>query len=261
MPRFTKSNFYARDASKPYDLAKRLSVSAKTNEKIYNEVKEKLDERARPKQREKYLLKRAQRPVVTTPLSREEQDRINEEFQERIWALEQASRLMQEQALEKSLAERISEPGPSLLSRIGPAPVLSNKEIEEQYGDPSSTLGKVPEGLRMQKEWRLRRTAELFNLFKAAEIRLRPLGEHLFLIGKHNQALEGRISNMIKEFEECYDFFEANKGQVLLEGKHYRWVKADLNRLKIVSFVNFKERILEIAVILDACPWRFKECC
>ncbi|GJF00892.1 hypothetical protein PsYK624_171950 [Phanerochaete sordida] len=261
MPRFTKSNFYARDASKPYDLAKRLSVSAETNEKIYNEVKGKLDERARYKQREKYLLKRAQRPVVTTPLPREEQDRINEEFQERLWALEEASRLMQELALQKRLADRISEPGPSLLSRIGPAPILSNKEIEEQYGDPSSTLGKVPEGLRMQKEWRLKRTAELFKLFKAVETRLRPLGENLFLIGQHNQALEGRISNMIKEFEECYDFFEGNKGQVLLEGKQFRWVKADLNRIKHVSFVHFKERIMEIAVALDAFPWRFKECC
>ena len=264
MPKFTTKHYYARDAAKPFDLAKRLSVLAATNEKVYKEVKAKLDERARPKQREKHLLALARRPVHTHSLSCEEERQIAEDHERRLWALEQASRLLQEEKARKRLGllDRISEPGPSPLSRIGPAPVLSQREVEEQYGNVDDMAGKVSKELgHMQKEWRLKRTAEMFNLFKAVEVRLRPIGEHLYLIGEKNKQLESRISDMIKEFDDCYDFFEANKGQVLLDGKQFRYVKADLNRVKHLKTDNFKERYMEIALALSSYTWRFKDCC
>ena len=160
--KFYKQTVTARNAAAPYpSLAERISIRKETQAKVYEEVKGKLDEIARPKQREKYLLKRAERRPITRPLPKSEQQRINEEYEQRLWALEQLSRQIVEEKIRKNLEERITNPKPSLLSRLGPLPRMTQMEIEAAYGDGDDRRGKVPkEAGRMQKTHIIDRTNE-----------------------------------------------------------------------------------------------------
>lgn len=247
--KFSKKTVTARNAAAPYpSLAERITVRAETQAKVYEEVKGKLDEIARPKEREKYLLKRAQRRPVTRPLPKAEQQRINEEYEQRLWALEQLSRLLVEEKIQKNLEDRMSNPKPSLLSRMGPPPRLTQQEVEEMYGDDDDMRGKVPkEAGRMQKSYIIDRTNEMMNLFKAVRLRLLPLGDRLADINDADEQLCDEVDKIFKDFDDLYDHFQENKGEKKLKAKHYRWIKRDLKKIKYVSFEKLSTRYLDIA--------------
>ena len=135
--KFYNKTVIARNAAAPYlFLAEHISVHKETQQKVYEKVKEKLDEIERPKRREKYLLERERkRRVFTHSLTKSEQDRINEEHEQCLWALEQASKLIMETKACKHLENWNSNPVPSLLSRLGPPQCLTHEGLEKRYRD------------------------------------------------------------------------------------------------------------------------------
>ena len=148
----------------------------------------------------------------------------------------------------KRLEDRISNPAPSLLSRLGPPQRLTHEDIEEMYGDVDDMRGKVPkEAGRMQKSHIIDRTREMMELFKAVNLRFVPFSDRLVNIDQADKQLGDEVFKLLKDFEDLYDHFDENKGRKKLKAKHYRWIARDLKKIKYVSFDNFSTRYIEIA--------------
>ena len=63
---------------------------------------------------------------------------------------------------------------------------------------------------------------------------------------------------MLDDFEDLYKNFDEQLPDKKLTLKDFRCIKRDLNKIKYTSFVNFKKRVLEIALILDGKNISFK---
>ena len=152
MPKFTKTTVKARDAAAPNpSLLSRIEISAETNEKVYSSVQAKLDEIKRPKERERALLKRLERPLVPLQLTPEELEEIDEQHEQELWAQrKRAERYAEENRQKKDLGDRISDPGAgsSLLTRIGdtsPEEQLANSLALKEAGlQKASTYFQTP---------------------------------------------------------------------------------------------------------------------
>ena len=65
------------------------------------------------------------------------------------------------------------------------------------------------------------------------------------------------MDHLILQFEDLYDYFEKRKGRKNLKKEHLHKIKRNLNRLKYISFKSLKERIVEIAQLIDKQPIHF----
>ena len=105
--------------------------------------------------------------------------------------------------------------------------------------------------LRFQKSKQLLKERDLIPLFKKVHKCINALGENLYLLQTRSSALAAKMNNLILAFKDLFDHFEKRKERKNLKEKHYKEIKQNLNRLKYISFKSLKERILEIAMLID----------
>ena len=83
------------------------------------------------------------------------------------------------------------------------------------------------------------------------------LGKNLYLLQARSSVMATKMDNFILMFENLFDHFEKKKRRKNLSEKNYREIKRNLNRLKYISFKSLKERIVEIAQLIDKQPIHF----
>ena len=77
------------------------------------------------------------------------------------------------------------------------------------------------------------------------------LGKNLYLLQTCSSAMAAKMNNFILAFEDLFDYFEERKERKNLSEENYQEIKRNLNRLKYILFKSLKERILEIAQLID----------
>ena len=154
----------------------------------------------------------------------------------------QGSKDIQELALlarltsELRLLDRISEPAPPLIKRIGP-PLNTSLVTPPEYKS-------LPATLRFRRTKILFRIKEYNELFHATVGRLDPLFEKVDLGVGISQEVREQMMKMGKDLDSLYQDLE-EKGHKLTN-KQWRLLKRDLKRIGHVSFEHLSTRLEEI---------------